>query len=470
MDGLGSILQVASSLRVGESGQGALTISNGAMVNVIDGGTPIIGTPPPFMSIGTNTTGVGNVIVEDSGSRLLVRRELEIGVLGQGSLTIRKNGLVQILDNPPLLSTIIVGPYGRIDLDGGTLAGSAPDPSPTPAIFGTIVDGYLGGHGRVRGTALFGESAFLEAGPGKSLVFEGAVSNQGAVTIDGGEIQFNRQFANNAPVGPIPPGRVSIENGGTVRFREPLVNDGVISNAHGATNIHGEILNNGEIYVARDTVATFYDEVIVPGSVTVLPGGNALFLTNLSFVGMSLLQLGVGSSEFPDNSSLISSSGSIALSGTLEVSLDGGYDQLIGQPLQLISAAGGITGAFDSIQLPLVPNDLEVGLLFSPTGVSMEVKTINTSINLPGDYNNDGTVDAADYAVWRNNLGSPNSLPNDDTPGVDQADYARWKTHFGESTLSGAGSVFLDAPATPEPSTALLLITALAGSGLIRRR
>ncbi len=171
-------------------------------------------------------------------------------------------------------------------------------------------------------------------------------------------------------------------------------------------------------------MATFYDEVIVPGSVTVLPGGNALFLTNLSFVGMSLLQLGVGSSEFPDNSSLISSSGSIALSGTLEVSLDGGYDQLIGQPLQLISAAGGITGAFDSIQLPLVPNDLEVGLLFSPTGVSMEVKTINTSINLPGDYNNDGTVDAADYAVWRNNLGSPNSLPNDDTPGVDQADYA----------------------------------------------
>jgi hypothetical protein len=39
---------------------------------------------------------------------------------------------------------------------------------------------------------------------------------------------------------------------------------------------------------------------------------------------------------------------------------------------------------------------------------------------LPGDYSGDGTVDAADYTVWRDNLGQTLALPNEDpgtTPG-----------------------------------------------------
>ena len=278
VDGLGSILNTASSLRVGESGQGSLTITDGAMVNVIDGGTPLLGPPQPFMSIGTNATGVGNVAVDGVGSRLLVRRDLQIGVLGQGSLSISDGGLVQILDNPAATSTILVGPYGRIDLDGGTLAGTTPDATPPPgmpATFGTNLQGFLGGSGLVRGTVQVGENAFVEAEAGELLRFEGAVSNQGAVTIDGGEIQFNKQFSNNAAAGAIPPGRISVENAGTVRFRELLTNNGVLSSAHGATNIHGEIDNPGNIVVARDTVATFYDLVNNTGTITVKPGGNA---------------------------------------------------------------------------------------------------------------------------------------------------------------------------------------------------
>jgi hypothetical protein len=49
-----------------------------------------------------------------------------------------------------------------------------------------------------------------------------------------------------------------------------------------------------------------------------------------------------------------------------------------------------------------------------------------------GDYNDNGTVDAADYAVWRNALNTMTTLPNDQTPGtVDQADYDVWKANFG---------------------------------------
>ena len=53
-----------------------------------------------------------------------------------------------------------------------------------------------------------------------------------------------------------------------------------------------------------------------------------------------------------------------------------------------------------------------------------------------GDYNNNGTVDAADYVLWRN--GGP--LANEsDMPGtVNQADYNFWRSRFGANMGSAA--------------------------------
>ena len=60
---------------------------------------------------------------------------------------------------------------------------------------------------------------------------------------------------------------------------------------------------------------------------------------------------------------------------------------------------------------------------------------------LPGDYNDNHVVDAADYTVWRDNLDSMATLPNDETPGwVMMDDYDVWKMHFGESADSGSGA------------------------------
>jgi hypothetical protein len=79
----------------------------------------------------------------------------------------------------------------------------------------------------------------------------------------------------------------------------------------------------------------------------------------------------------------------------------------------------------------------------------------------PGDYNSDGVIDAADYTIWRDTLGSTSDLrANGDDTGssagvVDQADYQIWKSHFGTSL--GAGSV-----AVPEPANWLLSLIAMA--------
>jgi hypothetical protein len=71
---------------------------------------------------------------------------------------------------------------------------------------------------------------------------------------------------------------------------------------------------------------------------------------------------------------------------------------------------------------------------------------------LPGDYNDDGIVDAADYTVWRDNLGGdplPGPLPEGegvigDGNGdgvVDEFDFTVWKSNFGATAAElGAGS------------------------------
>ena len=93
--------------------------------------------------------------------------------------------------------------------------------------------------------------------------------------------------------------------------------------------------------------------------------------------------------------------------------------------------------------------------------------------NPNGDYNNNGTVDAADYPVWRNALGQSVTLPNDSTPGtVTQADYDVWKANFGlaggptgPSTLINGFVRYVTsatAAAVPEPSTVLMVGIGLA--------
>jgi hypothetical protein len=85
---------------------------------------------------------------------------------------------------------------------------------------------------------------------------------------------------------------------------------------------------------------------------------------------------------------------------------------------------------------------------------------------LPGDYNQDGHVDAADYTVWRDTLGqsvTAGTHADGDGDGmIGSADYDVWKAHFGRTALgSGAGA------AIPEPSGVVLLIAGIAMSGIV---
>jgi hypothetical protein len=93
--------------------------------------------------------------------------------------------------------------------------------------------------------------------------------------------------------------------------------------------------------------------------------------------------------------------------------------------------------------------------------------TLPTAAGLPGDYNEDAVVDAADYVLWRKQNGSGMSLPNDDTPGVGPDDYTRWRENFAEA--SGGGGAGIASSVVPEPSTITLLFI-FAACGIVRVR
>jgi hypothetical protein len=74
-----------------------------------------------------------------------------------------------------------------------------------------------------------------------------------------------------------------------------------------------------------------------------------------------------------------------------------------------------------------------------------------TDVTASGDFNLDGTVDAADYIAWRKNYSG------------DQTMYDAWRGNFGASLGPGSGatipSAALLSAAVPEPSVLILLCT-----------
>jgi autotransporter-associated beta strand protein len=70
---------------------------------------------------------------------------------------------------------------------------------------------------------------------------------------------------------------------------------------------------------------------------------------------------------------------------------------------------------------------------------------------LVGDFNDDGSVDAADYIVWRKTDGTP-------------TDYSDWRANFGRTSPgAGSASALSGDSAVPEPSAVVMLSLGIAG-------
>jgi endonuclease/exonuclease/phosphatase family metal-dependent hydrolase len=146
-----------------------------------------------------------------------------------------------------------------------------------------------------------------------------------------------------------------------------------------------------------------------------------------------------------------------------------------------LTASGDVSGTFLNQVDPalgegnthLVTLDTStLGMKSGTITVSSESQAVqNAVINIPinyqvvplrGDYNLNGLVDAADYALWRDTLGQNvpffTGADGNGDGNIDDSDYSSWRIQFGKSANSGSATAPSPSRIAPESSTALLLI------------
>jgi hypothetical protein len=134
-------------------------------------------------------------------------------------------------------------------------------------------------------------------------------------------------------------------------------------------------------------------------------------------------------------------------------------------PLAVQAMAGGRTSIGMRYTVERFFNGVVAKVRFTPSLVDPADFMLSY---LPGDFDRDGMVAAADYAKWKADFGSAVATPGTGADGnrdglIDAADYTVWR----DAMVSG-GSAALNGLSVPEPASAGSLVVALAA--LISRR
>lgn len=139
-------------------------------------------------------------------------------------------------------------------------------------------------------------------------------------------------------------------------------------------------------------------------------------------------------------------------------------DDEVHDRIDFVYYASGDVTPVTALTLGYDANDgnTDIGLQPYPSDHRGVVVEFDLLAGLPGDYNDDGTVDAADYTLWRDNLGAADEAAlgyNGDGGDVGESDYAWWTQHFGSGGGTGVGSsVGGVVPSTaPEPTSLAIL-------------
>jgi T5SS/PEP-CTERM-associated repeat protein len=433
VNGFGSTWEIGDDLTVGEVGFGTLKVLNGGQVVADD------------VFLGDNLNSRGEAIVDGEFSYLEVNGTLDISAPGEAKLTIADGGFV--------LSTGItrVNTNGELVLDGGRLHAQIAG--------GFQNNGLTRGGGTILGAVTNSVTGEIRIEPGDKLLLHNTTTNSGLIDIHAGELEVLGTTTNSNT------GDIDVR-GGILRFQSGFTNGsgGQFAIVGGDVDAYGSITNNlnAQIVVGGEAQAVFHDAFTNNGSLLVTPGADLLTLDNLNF-GSGSITLELADTDPIDGFGQLAVGGTAQVSGDLTVALVEGFAPSAGDSFQIILAATR-SGFFATETLPALGGGLDWDVVYSPNSVVLNVVSTAT---LVGDYNDDGIVDAADYAVWRklNNTAGP--LPNDPTPGINDGDYTQWRAHFGDATPGGGSG----GANVPEPSAAIIvLLSFLAAACAIRLR
>ena len=126
--------------------------------------------------------------------------------------------------------------------------------------------------------------------------------------------------------------------------------------------------------------------------------------------------------------------------------------------------------------LYITHSDSELLEVYTPGGQTIATTSWNGTVlafeietpmaGLAGDYNDDGSVDAADYVLWRK--GGPLANETVTIGSVTQQDYTEWRANFGET--AGGPGLGQNGGSAAEPGTLALVAAGILAAAATRRR
>jgi hypothetical protein len=255
-------------------------------------------------------------------------------------------------------------------------------------------------------------------------------------------LDFTNATAGNRTLSITGGGRVNINNNIDLPVTNAVV---TVNGGHvgGNGRINGRLTNTGGNVSPGTSVGT----LTIDGQFQ----QNAAGTLNVELGGTAVGQY--------DRLAIVGGLNGAILDGTLDVSLVNGFVPAVGNTFDVLTAAGGINNAG---VISLHASDAPFYSLAVMSGTMLRLTVTNPiSMGITGDFNNNGTVDAADYVLWRDG----GTLQNDPTPGVQSGDYDVWRANFGRT---GAGSAASISATVPEPCSVVLMLG--VGVALVSRR
>jgi hypothetical protein len=229
-------------------------------------------------------------------------------------------------------------------------------------------------------------------------------------------------------------GETRIDAGGVVEVSESGRLDSQFVNIYGGT-----LAGRGTVFVGSGPVNGVVRNLsgrVAPGDpapLAILPIGQLSIIGDFSNGADGTLAIDLAGTSPITQYDRLAVDRLAFLGGTLQVSLNA-FTPSIGNTFTILTAGQGVSGRFESL---LLPDGLNWKVIYDGGSVQLVVGN-------PGDFNQDGTVNAADYVVWRDTGGGPQN-------------YLIWRSRFGMGYI-GVGSGTSDATAVPEPTACVLLM------------
>jgi hypothetical protein len=335
---------------------------------------------------------------------------------------------------------------GSIFVNAGNLVANAP--------FINNGSVSVSGYSYVRGTGTFTNNGSFQWTGGQISGGANFVNNSNSFTISGADSKLLFEpFTNAGTISYSGGGDLSIGNASTLANQAGALYNITDNSSILAGYLGGSISNAGVLRKSGGTGTSIVDVSVTNSGKIAVNAGKLSFTSSLSLSPSSTLEFQLRGVTPSTDFGKLNKNAILSLAGALAISFGSGFGPALNDSFDLFDWQNGVTGSFSSLQLPPLASGLKWDASQLYTDGSLSV-----GVGIPGDFDENGIVDAADFIIWRKYLNTTYS----------QSDYGIWRAHFGQ--IAGSGSGASVNTAVPEPATLALMISATAGWCLRRRR